>query len=50
MSDMGSEKISRRKFIKISAYATCAVLLPGAHQIQAVEPTADMVLKNGFSG
>lgn len=46
-SDANSRPISRRKFIQISAVVAGAAFLPGIPQIQAAEPTADLVLKNG---
>lgn len=46
-SDANSKPISRRKFIQISAVVAGAAFLPGIPQIQAAEPTADLVLKNG---
>ena len=47
MSDPPPKKISRRKFIKISAVAAGATFLPGIHEIKAATPTADLVFKNG---
>lgn len=47
MPEQHSKKISRRKFIKISAVVAGAAFLPGVPEIRAAEPTADLVLKNG---
>lgn len=41
-----SEKISRRKFIEISAIATAGVFM-GSPRIQAAAPGAEIILKNG---
>ncbi len=45
--DLSLKKISRRKFIKISAFTAGAALIPGISAIKAAAPTADLVLKNG---
>ncbi len=45
--DMSLKKLSRRKFIKISAVAAGAAFLSGIPEIKAATPTADLVLKNG---
>jgi predicted amidohydrolase YtcJ len=41
------KKMSRRKFIKLSAVAAGAVLLPNTPRLQAAKPSADLVLKSG---